>query len=198
MTTDHVYWLFAATLLATSVMVTTARNPIYSVLFLVLAFFQAAGILVLAGLDFFALVFLVVYVGAVAVLFLFVVMMLDIKASELAERRARYLPVAGLMAVLLLAETLLLVDLEGVALGGLPAGVAALDWTAGVEPLSTIQAMSRVLYTVYVGPFLLAGMVLLLAMVATIALTMTRGVSVRRQSVALQNRREWARTVVRG
>ena len=107
---DFLFYLFSSLTLVSGILVIQARNPVHSVLFLILVFFNAAGLLVLINLDFFAMIFLVVYVGAIAVLFLFVVMMLNIKLAEINEKRLRYLPIGGLVGILFLFEILIIVD----------------------------------------------------------------------------------------
>ena len=107
---NTLFYLFSTFALISGMMVIQSRNPVYSVLFLILVFFNVAGLLILLGLDFFALIFLVVYVGAIAVLFLFVVMMLNIKLAEIDEKRLRYLPIGGFLGILFLSEVFLIVD----------------------------------------------------------------------------------------
>jgi NADH:ubiquinone oxidoreductase subunit 6 (subunit J) len=109
------FYFFSSLVLVSGIMVIQSRNPVHSVLFLILVFFNAAGLLILLGLDFFAMIFLVVYVGAIAVLFLFVVMMLNIKLAEINEKKLRYLPIGGLLGILFLFEIFLIVDNDLVA-----------------------------------------------------------------------------------
>lgn len=107
---DTLFYLFSSLTLLSAIMVIQSRNPVHSVLFLILVFLNSAGLLLLLGLDFFAMLFLVVYVGAIAVLFLFVVMMLNVKSAEISEKRLRYLPVGGLLGLLFLVEIVYIVD----------------------------------------------------------------------------------------
>ncbi len=177
------FYLFAAVMIASAVMVIGSRNPVHSVLFLILAFFNAAGLFLLLGAEFLALILLVVYVGAVMVLFLFVVMMLDVDFVQLREGFLDYLPVGGLIGLILLVELLLVV-------GG---WVISPDITATATapiPVPTetgnIEALGLVLYTRYVFFFQLSGLVLLVAMVGAIVLTLRHKENVKRQSIAAQ------------
>ena len=184
-------------------MVIQARNPVHSVLFLILVFFNAAGLLILLGLDFFAMVFLVVYVGAIAVLFLFVVMMLNIKIAEINEKKLRYLPIGGLLGLLFLFEVLLIVDNDLIPLIILDntekiqkyQEVFFTNWMSKMETLTNIQAVGNIIYTYYFYFFLMASIILLVAMIGAIVLTMQKGVRIKRQQVFLQNTRDFAKTI---
>jgi NADH-quinone oxidoreductase subunit J len=171
-------------------MVIGARNPVHSVLFLILAFFNAAGLFVLAGAEFLAMILIVVYVGAVAVLFLFVVMMLDIDFAELKRGSLQYLPFGVLIGAILIGELLML---GGVWRAG-PAIVAA---RASAMPanISNTTALGHILYTEYVYYFQIAGLVLLVAMIGAIVLTLRTRPGVRRQVIANQNARTAAAAV---
>ena len=175
-----VFYVFAAVAVASGVMVISARNPVHSVFFLILAFFNAAGIFVLLGAEFLAMLLVVVYVGAVAVLFLFVVMMLDINFAELREGFLQYLPVGALIGVVLLAE--LAMVLGGWALGPVGGGAGG----AGPDVMTNTHALGHVLYTDYIYLFQAAGLVLLVAMIGAIVLTHRRRDGVRRQRIADQ------------
>jgi NADH-quinone oxidoreductase subunit J len=175
------FYLLAATTLIAGLSVVLARNPVHSVLFLIAAFFSAAGLFVLLGAEFLAMILVVVYVGAVAVLFLFVVMMLDVDFSALRAGFARYLPLGGLVALVLTAE--MVVVALSVASGGAAAGAAAPGPRLGV---SNTEAIGRVLYTDYVYLFQAAGLVLLVAMIGAIVLTLKHRPGVRRQNIAAQ------------
>ena len=186
------FYLFSFILVAAAVMVISARNPVHSVLFLILAFFNAAGLFVLCGAEFLAMVLVVVYVGAVAVLFLFVVMMLDINLLQLREGFIRYLPVGAVVALILLAE--LLVMLGGwVMVPEVAQSVAAA--TPAPETLTNTHALGQLLYTHYVYLFQVAGLILLLAMIGAIVLTHRSRGGVRRQKVSDQIRRRAEETV---
>jgi NADH-quinone oxidoreductase subunit J len=177
------FYLFSAVLIAAAVMVIAARNPVHSVLFLILAFFNAAGLFILMGAEFLALILVVVYVGAVAVLFLFVVMMLDVDFVQLREGFLNYLPVGALIGLALLVELLLV-------LGGWvisPDVAAHVASPIPADPsVSNIQAIGEVLYTRYVFFFQMAGLVLLVAMVGAIVLTLRHKPYAKRQSIAAQ------------
>jgi NADH-quinone oxidoreductase subunit J len=173
------FYLFAGVCVASAVMVVTSRNPVHSVLFLILAFVNAAGLFVLLGAEFLAMILIVVYVGAVAVLFLFVVMMLDVDFAELRQGFLNYLPVGALIGVVLLVELLLVV-------GGWVITPAAHPSVAAAANVSNTQALGLVLYTKYVYFFEAAGMILLVAMVGAIVMTLQHKPQVRRQNIAAQ------------
>jgi len=177
------FYAFAAVLLAAAIMVVGARNPVHSVLFLILAFFNAAGLFVLAGAEFLAMILVVVYVGAVAVLFLFVVMMLDINFSELRAGFIQYLPVGALVGLILLAELILVFGAWAVSPDA--ASVAADPITLDPGRTNT-QQLGAVLYTKYVYLFQAAGVILLIAMIGAIVLTLRHREDVRRQKIPQQ------------
>ena len=177
------FYLFAAVTLASAVMVISARNPVHSVLFLILAFFNAAGLFVLMGAEFLAMILVVVYVGAVAVLFLFVVMMLDINFVALREGFLQYLPVGGLIGLILLVELVLVVAAWSVAPD---ASTLARVPIPPPDQVDNTRALGQVLYTKYVYLFQASGLVLLVAMVGAIVLTLRQREGVRRQSIARQ------------
>ncbi len=184
------FYAFAVVAIASGVMVISARNPVHSVLFLILAFFNAAGLFVLLGAEFLAMILVIVYVGAVAVLFLFVVMMLDINFVELRQGFLQYLPVGALIGVILLAELVLMFGAWVVAPGA--AQVAAAP-TPGA--LSNTAALGTVLYTQYVYAFQTAGAVLLVAMIGAIVLTHRTRPDSRRQRIARQVGRRREETI---
>jgi len=178
------FYLFAAVAIASGLMVVSARNPVHSVLFLILAFFNSAGLFVLMGAEFLAMILVVVYVGAVMVLFLFVVMMLDINFAELREGFLRYLPVGALIGLVLLAE---LVFVFGSWVVSDAAGDVALAPVPG--NLTNTHALGMLLYTDYLYLFQVAGLVLLVAMIGAIVLTLRSREGVRRQRIATQTAR---------
>jgi NADH-quinone oxidoreductase subunit J len=186
------FWLFAIVLVAAGAMVVTARNPVHSVLFLILAFFNAAGLFVLLGAEFLAMILVVVYVGAVAVLFLFVVMMLDINFAELREGFLRYLPIGTLIGLVLLAE-LMLVFGAWITAPDVAAAITAPTPAAAQVP-NTV-ALGTLLYTRYVYVFQAAGVILLIAMIGAIVLTLRRRRDVRRQRIAVQHARSRRETI---
>ena len=178
-----IFYLFATVTVAAGVMVISTRNPVHSVLFLILAFFNAAGLFVLMGAEFLAMILVVVYVGAVAVLFIFVVMMLDINFTELRQGFLQYLPIGALVGIILLAELIMVVGAWVVAPA---AGLATSLPIPPPDQVTNTQALGEVLYTKYIYLFQGAGMILLLAMVGAIVLTLRKRPGVRRQKIAAQ------------
>jgi len=183
------FYVFASLAVASGVLVVSSRNPVHSVLFLIVAFFNAAGLFVLIGAEFLAMILVIVYVGAVAVLFLFVVMMLDIDFAQLRGGFVRYLPIGALVGFILLAELLLVIGSWAIA-PGLPSPAAA----SGV-PLTNTRALGDILYTRYLLAFQAAGLILLVAMIGAIVLTLRRRADVRRQSISAQLARTRAQSV---
>jgi NADH-quinone oxidoreductase subunit J len=175
------FYLFAGVCIASALMVIAGKNPVHSVLFLILAFVNAAGLFVLMGAEFLAMILIVVYVGAVAVLFLFVVMMLDVDFAELRQGFLQYLPVGVLVGVVFLAELLLVA-------GAWVIGPSASQSVAAPIPggITNTEALGRVLYTQYVYYFEAAGVVLLVAMIGAIVLTLRHRPNVKRQSISDQ------------
>ncbi len=190
MLTALAFYLFSAVLIGSALMVIGARNPVYSVLFLILAFFNAAGLFVLAGAEFLGMILVVVYVGAVAVLFLFVVMMLDIDFAELKRGALQYLPFGGLIGLVLVVELIMAGSIWALHPAALAARAHAMP--AGV---TNTEALGRILYTDYVYYFQIAGLVLLVAMIGAIVLTLRSRPGVRRQNIAVQNARTAAMAV---
>ena len=176
------FYLLAAVMIVCALAVVFARNPVHSVLFLIAAFFSAAGLFVLLGAEFLAMLLVIVYVGAVAVLFLFVVMMLDVDFSALKEGFARYLPLGGLVAGIAAVEMVVV----AVAIGNQGAAGKNAAPMASAAGLSNTETIGRVLYTNYVYYFQAAGLVLLVAMIGAIVLTLKHRPGVRRQSIADQ------------
>ena len=177
------FYAFSAVTIAAAVMVISARNPVHSVLFLILAFFNAAGLFVLMGAEFIAMILVIVYVGAVAVLFLFVVMMLDINFVELRQGFLQYLPIGGLVGLVLLAELVLVLGSWVIAPD--TASRASAPVPAAVEVTNT-HAIGRVLYTDYIYLFQAAGLILLVAMIGAIVLTLRSRNGVKRQNISSQ------------
>jgi len=176
------FYLLAAVTLAAAFAVISSRNPVHSVLFLILAFFSAAGLFVLLGAEFLAMLLVVVYVGAVAVLFLFVVMMLDVDFAALRQGFARYMPLGALVAGVLAVE--MIVVATSVVSGG--AAAHSLGPMVHTADLPNAEAIGHVLYTQYVYFFQAAGLVLLVAMIGAIVLTLRHKPGVRRQVIADQ------------
>jgi NADH-quinone oxidoreductase subunit J len=180
------FYLFAGIAIASGFMVIASRNPVASVLFLILAFVNAAGLFVLMGAEFLAMILVVVYVGAVAVLFLFVVMMLDVDFAQLRQGFQQYLPIGGLIGAIFLIELILVVGSWTIDPGLVQ---APLGTVAGAESVTNTQALGRVLYTDYAYFFQLAGLILLVAMIGAIVLTLRDRPGVKRQNISVQNAR---------
>ena len=185
------FYLFAAVTIVSGLMVVTSRNPVHSVLWLILAFFNSAGLFVLMGAEFLAMVLVVVYVGAVAVLFLFVVMMLDINFQNLRQGAQNYAMIGGIIGVILLIELVMLM------LGNfvLPEGLTGAKPTPPIDVMTNTHALGHVLYTDYFYLFQAAGMVLLVAMIGAIVLTLRQRPGVRKQNIAAQMDRKAADTL---
>src|SRR4051812_7610970 len=177
------FYVFAAITVASGTMVVVSRNPVYSVLFLILAFFNSAALFVLIGAEFIAMILVIVYVGAVAVLFLFVVMMLDINLARIKEGFLDYLPIGAMIGAALLAEILF-----GLGVLGSTQGTVSSFSKAGAQLLATdnTRAIGRVLYTQYFYLFQVSGLVLLVAMIGAIVLTLRSRPGVRRQRITDQ------------
>ncbi|HEX3944462.1 MAG TPA: NADH-quinone oxidoreductase subunit J [Rhizomicrobium sp.] len=185
------FYLFSAVLIASAVMVIAGRNPVHSVLFLILAFFNAAALFVLLGAEFLAMILVIVYVGAVAVLFLFVVMMLDVDFAELKRGTLQYVPISLVVGGILLAELVF----AGTAWRFAP-GASHVLASAKPTHLTNTEALGRILYTDYVYYFQIAGLILLVAMIGAIVLTLRTRPGVRKQSVRAQVRRYASDTLV--
>ena len=186
------FYLFAICACVAGFMVVLSRNPVHSVLWLILAFFSAAGLFVLQGAEFVAMLLVVVYVGAVAVLFLFVVMMLDVDFAELRQGFQQYLPIGGLIGAIFLIELLLVVGSWSIDPGLVQ---APLGNVASAENVTNAQALGRVIYTDYAYFFQIAGLILLVAMIGAIVLTLRDRPGVKRQNIAVQNARTQATAI---
>lgn len=179
------FYLFAAVTVAAAFMVIVARNPVHSVLFLILTFFNAAGLFVLIGAEFLAMILVVVYVGAVAVLFLFVVMMLDIDFVELRQGFLQYVPIGTVIGLILMAELILVIGANS-AVDGAAAGNVLSSSFPVVSDVSNADALGRLIYTEFAYLFEAAGMVLLVAMIGAIVLTLRQRPGVRKQNISAQ------------
>jgi NADH-quinone oxidoreductase subunit J len=177
------FYAFSTILLAAAFMVIVARNPVHSVFFLILAFFNAAGLFVLLGAEFLAMILIIVYVGAVAVLFLFVVMMLDVDFAELKRGAQQYVVVGAGVGVILLVE------LIGATYLWKSSPIAPTSLVHPTPSISNTEALGRILYTDYVYYFQVAGLILLVAMIGAIVLTLRHRPGVRRQNIQRQNAR---------
>ena len=178
------FYLFAGVCVASAVMVIVSRNPVHSVLYLILAFVNASGLFILMGAEFLGMMLIVVYVGAVAVLFLFVIMMLDVDFVELREGFLEYLPIGLVIGGIFLVELLLVA-------GGWVINPGAVKQITAAIPtnVSNTEALGLVLYTKYIHYFQIAGMVLLVAMIGAIVLTLRHKAKVKRQDINVQNAR---------
>jgi len=190
MITGLFFWVFSAILLGSAAMVVTSRNPVHSVLFLILAFFNASALFLIAGAEFLAMILVIVYVGAVAVLFLFVVMMLDVDFVALREGFQRYAPAGGIIGAVLFAELLFALlgwqfstDAPVLRLSQIP------------EKIQNTAAIGNVLYTQYIFLFQMAGLILLVAMIGAIVLTHRVTTTARRQNITRQQERKVADTL---
>ena len=186
MVTAIIFYIFATVLVGSAIMVVFSKNPVHSVLFLILAFFNASGLFVLLGAEFVAMILVIVYVGAVAVMFLFVVMMLDINFTELRKGVQEYLPIGLLIGFVLLAEMAIIA-------GGwsMTDGIAT-TITAATPPVSEVtntDAIGRILYTDNIFLFQLAGLILLVAMIGAIVLTHRKREGVKKQNIGDQVKR---------
>ena len=190
--TDAAFYAFALTAVASGILVTVSRNPVHSVLWLILAFLSTAGLFVLLGAEFVAMLLIIVYVGAVAVLFLFVVMMLDVDFAELKGEMSKYMPLALLIGVVILMELAL-----GLGAWTRSEGAPALRQAATPDPLTfhNTQALGLLIYDRYLLLFQIAGLILLVAMIGAIVLTLRHRVNVKRQNVLQQMWRDPAKAM---
>jgi len=179
------FYLFASICVASAVMVIASKNPVHSVLFLILAFVNAAGLFVLLGAEFLAMILVIVYVGAVAVLFLFVVMMLDVDFTALRQGFLDYLPIGGVIGIVFFIELVMMLVLGSGVLGA-GAGKAIAEPIPPLTEVTNTEALGLVLYTRYVYYFEAAGLVLLVAMIGAIVLTLRHKPNVKRQNIADQ------------
>lgn len=187
------FYAFAFVAIAAGVMVVVSRNPVHSVLFLILAFFNASGLFVLIGAEFIAMILVVVYVGAVAVLFLFVVMMLDINFVELRQGFMRYMPIGALIGIILAVELVFVLGAWSIS------GEASLVKAAPIPAagdISNINALGNIIYTRYVYLFQAAGVILLIAMIGAIVLTLRTREGVKKQRISDQVARTPEETVM--
>ncbi|MFP4537059.1 MAG: NADH-quinone oxidoreductase subunit J [Dichotomicrobium sp.] len=176
------FYIFSVIIIGSALMVITVRNPVHAVLFLILAFFNSAGLFVLLGAEFLAMILVVVYVGAVMVLFLFVVMMLDVDFAEMRAGFVKYLPIGAAIGIVLLAELTLVIGAWSISEQSLAQRAAPI---AGNDMTNT-EALGAILYTDYVYFFELAGIILLVAMIGAIVLTLRQREGVKRQDIAAQ------------
>lgn len=189
------FYAFSSIALMSAIMVIGAKNPIHSILFLVLVFCNAAGLLILLEVEFLAMLFLIVYVGAISVLFLFVVMMLNVKLTEFNQGVLRYLPIGGLIVFIFLVEVLSIIDTDLVPLfvnnsfssiKYIINDLNSYSWVNRIEYLTNSQVLGNLIYTYYFALFLIASMILLVSMIGAIILTMNKRTNVRKQDIFAQ------------
>lgn len=186
MLSTMIFYLFSFVLISSAIMVVAARNPVHAVLFLILSFFNAAGLFLLLGAEFVAFILVIVYVGAVAVLFLFVVMMLDVNFHQLRQGATRYLGIGATVGCLLLAQIIMVVSVWHFD----PNGLITLDTPTTSDTVENTRALGQLLYTDYFYPFQVSGLILLVAMIGAIVLTLRDRKDSRRQNVGQQINRE--------
>lgn len=189
---DLAFYAFAIVTVVAALLVTISRNPVHSVLWLILTFFSSAGLLVLLGAEFVAMLLVIVYVGAVAVLFLFVVMMLDVDFAELKGEMARTMPLALLIGAILLIQLVMAFSAWKFADGAM--GLRA-NITPDLTEIHNTKALGLLIYDKYFILFQMAGMVLLVAMIGAITLTLRHRTNVKRQNVMVQMSRDPAKTM---
>lgn len=191
------FYFFSSIAIMSAVMVISAKNPIHSILSLILVFCNVAGLFILLEVEFLAMIFLVVYVGAIAILFLFVVMMLNIKLIELNENLLRYLPIGSLVAIVFLLEIFLILDSDIIPLFNLNnnKSLELITWFTQLESLTNIETIGDLIYTHYFALFLISSLILLVAMIGAIILTLNPRESVKRQEIYRQIARDFEKTV---
>jgi NADH-quinone oxidoreductase subunit J len=181
------FYLFSSVAIVSGLMVIRAENPVHSVLFLILTFFNASGLLLLLEVEFLAMIFIIVYVGAIAILFLFVVMMLNIKITKDSNELLKYLPIGGLVGIIFLMEIFLITEKDYVPLlDGNIDGVGITEWDKTINTMTNAEVLGQLMYTYYFYFFIVAGFILLVAMIGAIILTMQAQSNVRRQQVFQQ------------
>jgi|TARA_B110000977_G_C11083894_1_gene493887 NADH-quinone oxidoreductase subunit J len=181
------FYLFSSVAIVSGLMVIRAENPVHSVLFLILTFFNASGLLLLLEVEFLAMIFIIVYVGAIAILFLFVVMMLNIKITKDSNELLKYLPIGGLVGIIFLMEIFLITEKDYVPLlDGNIDGIGITEWDKTINTMTNAEVLGQLMYTYYFYFFIVAGFILLVAMIGAIILTMQAQSNVRRQQVFQQ------------
>lgn len=189
---EIIFYVFASIAVFASLMVVASRNTIHSVFYLILVFTLSSVILLTLGVEFLGLIYIIVYVGAIAVLFLFIVMMLNIRVVELGESLMKYIPIGGVVLVIFFIEIYYLYKQD---LFVSKFGYTNINWLGEVDGISNVKLLGDLLYTHFSLVFILAGLVLLLAMIGTIVLTLHHEINVRRQEVYKQVGRNYLTTV---
>ena len=191
------FYIFSSIALIASIMVINSKNPVHSVLFLILVFCNSAGLFILLGVEFLAITFIIVYVGAIAILFLFVVMMLNIKLVELNENMLRYLPIGALIGIIFLFEIFLVLENNFISLNyNLDSNNINYIWDNKVTNYTNIELIGNILYTNNFYLFLVASLILLVAMIGAIILTLYMQTNVKRQDVFKQTSRHFSRSIL--
>ncbi len=191
------FYFFSSIAVLSGIMVIGARNPIHSVLFLILVFCNATGLIILLEAEFLAMIFLVVYVGAIAVLFLFIVMMLNVRLIEFNESILRYLPIGALIGLIFLLELYLVIGHELTSVSNFDLGnsLEIVTWASQVDSLTNMETIGELLYTHYFYLFLVASLVLLVAMIGAIVLTLHHRENVKRQEIFSQVARDFEQAI---
>nr|AGH24425.1 NADH dehydrogenase subunit 6 [Reclinomonas americana ATCC 50284] len=197
MTIEILFYFFSFLALSSATFVIASSNSIHSVLFLVLVFCTTSALLILIEAEFIAMVFIMVYVGAIAVLFLFVVMMLNVRLVQFNTSMLKYLPLGGVIGLIFLLELFLIIDSDLIPLFGLniEQNATVFQWADKINAVTNVEAIGKILYTHYFYLFLVAGMILLVAMIGAIVLTMYKRVGVRRQDINEQLSRDFKETI---
>lgn len=197
MTIEILFYFFSFLALSSATFVIASSNSIHSVLFLVLVFCTTSALLILIEAEFIAMVFIMVYVGAIAVLFLFVVMMLNVRLVQFNTSMLKYLPLGGVIGLIFLLELFLIIDSDLIPLFGLniEQNTTVFQWADKINAVTNVEAIGKILYTHYFYLFLVAGMILLVAMIGAIVLTMYKRVGVRRQDITEQLARDFKETI---
>ena len=191
------FYLFSSIALIASIMVINSKNPVHSVLYLILVFCNSAGLFILLGVEFLAITFIIVYVGAIAILFLFVVMMLNIKLVELNENMFRYLPIGALIGLIFLFEIFLVLENNLISLNySLDSNNIHYIWDNKITNYSNIELIGSILYTNNFYLFLVASLILLVAMIGAIILTLYMQTNIKRQDVFKQTSRHFSRSII--
>lgn len=196
MTGYTLFYTFSIISIISAVMVISSKNPVHSVLFLILVFLNASGLLLLIEAEFIAMMFIVVYVGAIAVLFLFVVMMLDIKIAETNREFMKYLPFGSLIGIIFFTEIFLIInnDISNLTTSNYSSGTF-IDWSTQLDSITNLESLGQILYTYYFIYFLIAGLILLVSMIGAIVLTMQLNRQVRRQLIYRQVSRNFENAI---
>jgi len=189
------FYFFTGLILISATMVISVKNPVHSVLFLILTFISAAGLLFLLEIEFISLIFIVVYVGAIAVLFLFVVMMLDIKITDLNRNFLKYFPIGSFLGFAFLIEILLMLTNTLEPNSYYVTNNSYTVWINSIDFITNIESLGQILYTYYFSYFLLAGIILLIAMIGAIVLTLTFNRKAKAQSIYKQTARDYVNAI---